>query len=837
MVKLLEDKMNAENDTRLGMARIILLVEDSVSYYSRYLPLLYSAVMNQTKRIIDDVSEDELYKVLRLRGRPKILLASNYEEALSIFNKYRSYLLCLISDVTFERKGVRDKNAGFYLVEHVKQAISNLPVAMQSSRPENEEKANRLNTYFINKNSQSLQHDIHTYISFHLGFGNFHFRDNDGNHIATARNLGELEASIRTVPESSLLYHARNNHFSLWLKARGEIEIARLIAPYTIYDFKSSEDIRQLLLSILDHHRREKQKGKVVDFSELALTEECSIVMLAAGSLGGKGRGVAFINTLLNYFDFSQYIPNINIKLPRTAIIGNNEFADFLQENDLFFAYTENDFEFIKQRFVEADLSDLLVKRLRTYLQHIKQPIAVRSSGLFEDSLMQPFAGIFSTYLLPNNHPDIDKRLEQLMTAIKLVYASVFSDLSRSYLKAINYKVDDERMAVVVQELVGETHGNYFYPHISGVAQSYNYYPHGYIKPEDGFAIAALGLGKYVVEGKNAYRFTPKYPNTRNYSTKELFKNSQLDFLALNLSETEPDLLKHGEDAGIIRLSIDEAEQHGTLKHLASVYDPDDDRMKEGLENAGPRVINFADILKHNYIPMAGALQGILDVIQEAFGTAVEIEYAVDLNKDRSGQATFYMLQIKPLVGTEMDTDVQIENYDFEHAVLYSENSMGHGRIPNIRDVIYVPPERFDKMKTLDMADEIEAINAQMEKENKWYVLIGPGRWGSSDNMLGIPVRWAQISKAKMIVELGWENFILDASLGSHFFHNVTSMKVGYLSVHEHYDNEYIRWDILQQQELVQEYTYFRHVRFPQPLSVVLDGKKQIAVIQQNHNQ
>ena len=837
MIKLLEDKANAANDTRLNMSRIILIVEDSVSYYSRYLPLLYTSVMQQTRRIIDDVAQDELYKILHLRSRPKVMLATNFEEAMEIFEEYRNYLLCLITDVSFERNKERDKNAGFELVKTFRQKISNLPIAVQSAKIKNKEKTEEFDAVFINKNLQNLQHEIQHFIGFHLGFGNFHFRDSDGNSLAVARNINELEEKIRQIPKDSLLHHAKQNHFSLWLKARGEYEIAKLIAPYTINDFKSAEEVRHTLLSIIDQHRKEKQKGKVVEFSERAILEDTSIVKLGAGALGGKGRGVAFINTLLNFFDFSEYIPGIKLKMPRTAFIGTDEFINFIEQNGLHEIYTEKDYKKIKQIFYKSRLSEALLSKLRTYLGYIKKPLAIRSSGLFEDSLTQPFAGIFATYILPNNHEDFEVRLEQLIQAIKMVYASVFSKLAQEYIKAINYKIDDERMAIIIQELAGKQYGNYFYPHISGVAQSYNYYPYGHIKPEDGFAVTALGLGKYVVDGEKSYRFSPKYPNAKNFSAEELFKNSQTEFLALDMSQKVLNILEDDEDAGIVRLPISKAEKHGTLKHLASVYDFDNDRINEGLDSRGPRIVNFANILKHNFIPLAKTLDGVLDVIKEAFGTAVEIEFAVDLDKDRNGLATFHLLQIKPMVGGDVDTNIEIDDDTLKGAVLYSSHSLGNGQFFGIQDVIFVHPRYFDKMKTVEMSMEIEKLNYTMQQAGKKYVLIGPGRWGTNDKFLGIPVVWNQISNAKVIVELGQEDFKLDASLGSHFFHNITSMKIGYLSVDEGKNSEFVNWDVIENQEVIQETNYFTHVRFQNTLKIKLDGKKQRAIIKPGENE
>lgn len=831
MVKLLEDKVNVENDTAMGFTKVILLVEDSPKYYSRYLPMLYSIVLEQTKHLIEDVNTDELYKVLKLRGRPKILLASSYEEAIEIFNKFQEYILCVISDVRFPKDGKLDSEAGISLIQYVREKVDNLPAVLQSSDGDNERIAHTLKASFINKNSETLLQDLKTFITYYLGFGHFVYRDNEGRQIAIAKSMREFEAYLKTIPEESLVYHAVKNHFSLWLMARGEIKIAKIISPLKVSDFKSPAEMRNFLINIIKVHRSEQDMGKIVSFEESAILEESNIVSLAPGALGGKGRGLAFINTLIYNFQFSDLIKEINIRTPKTSIIGTDEFDIFMEINKLHdFVYNERDYEIIKRRFMESDLSYNLVKRLKIFLKLITKPIAIRSSSLFEDSLMQPFSGIFETYLLPNNHPDFDKRLEQAMDAIKLVYASIFSTNARTYFEAIHYKIEEEKMAVIIQEVVGNQFEDYFYPHISGTAQSHNFYPVAHMKPDEGFAVIAMGLGQYVVEGEKAFRFSPAYPTLDIVSSKDLYKNSQVHFYAVNLGGLDLNLLE-GEDAGLIKLDIDKAEGHGTIKHCASVYDIENDRLVPGIDSPGPRVMNFANILKYDYIPLAKCLSLILDVVKEALGCPVEIEFAVDLNKTRNNQSSFYLLQIKPLVGNESDYSIEENKLDKNQILLYTHKSMGNGRIDEITDIIYAVPEKFDNLKTLEMTYEIEKLNAQMLKENRKYVLIGPGRWGTRDRFIGIPVAWPQISNAKIIVEMSLDDFPMDASLGSHFFHNVTSMNVGYFSVNHTSPGDFIRWEIISKQEKIAETKYFRHVRFEKPFSVLMDGKKGIAVI------
>ncbi len=831
MINYLEDKINLENDTNIGMVRVILLVEDSAKYYSLYLPMLYNIVLEQTKHIIEDVTTDELYRILRLKARPKILLASTYEEALYIFNKYKEYVLCLISDVKFKKDGKLNENAGFNLVKHMRKEIKDLPIVLQSSDDNNSQNAYELKASFISKNSETLLLDFKSFITHYLGFGNFIYRDKEGGQIAIARSLKEFEELLKTIPEESLLYHARKDHFSLWLMARGEIQVAKILNPAKVTDFKDPAALREHLINVIQHFRNEQNMGKVIPFEESSITDERNILALTEGALGGKGRGLAFINTLIYNYDFSQHVPNINIRTPKTSIIGTDEFEYFLDRNKLRErAVTETDYDEIKRLFIDGKLTETLIRKLKLIIKNITKPLAIRSSGLFEDSLNQPFAGIFETYLIPNIHSDPAVRLEQLMDAIKLVYASVYSPIAKGYIEAVNYRIDQEKMAVVIQEVVGHQYQDVFYPHISGVAQSYNYYPFAHMKPEEGFAVTALGLGRYVVEGEKAFRFAPQYPDLEINSPKDMYKSSQLYFYAVDLAKKDVNLLE-GEDAGLRKLDIYDAEMHGTLKHLASVYSVENNRITAGLRDAGPRVINFADILKYNYIPMAKTIEVVLDVVKEAMGSPVEIEFAIDLTKDENYNASFYLLQIKPLIGNATDYEVDMSKIDRNTILLYSEKEMGNGIMDDIHDIVFVDPDTFDKSKTLEMADEIDKINKEMGKSGRKYILIGPGRWGTRDRFIGVPVAWPQISNARVIVETSLEGFPLDASSGSHFFHNVTSMNVGYFCVQPELSDSFIRYDMLRNLPEITKTEYFSIARFENPVTVRMDGKKRISVI------
>ncbi len=837
IVKSIEDEANVENDTRIGLVRIILLVEDSALYYSKYLQMLYSIVFGQVQQVLPEVEKNELDKICKMRSRPKILHARNYEDATLIFNKYKDYMLCVISDVEFEREGMPDKTAGVKFIKYIKSHILNLPIILQSSELSNEQLARSLNVGFINKNSDTLLADLKNFLTYYLGFGDFVFRNREGKPIAVAKSLREFEALLSVIPDETFYLHAVENQYSLWLMARGEIELARIINPMRIGDIKDIKESRRLFIETLRKYREEKKKGKVLSFDETATMDEKNIVSFASGSFGGKGRGLAFINALVYNIDFGPICNEINIKTPITAIIGTDEFEYFIEINSLheLVIRPEATYKEIRQAFVSAKLSQNLVKKLEFFVDQIEKPIAVRSSSLSEDSLTQPFAGVFDTYIIPNNRSEKKNVLDNLMMAVKLVFASVYSDNSKTYFQAIHHRVEDERMAVVLQELVGDQYGDYYYPHISGTAQSYNYYPVAHMKPEEGFAVAAVGLGSYVVEGWRSYRFSPRYPKIEMYTNKDLLNSSQRKFYALNTMKGEVDYVTDGELASLELLDIEVAEKHGTLAHCASVYNSDNDLIEPGISQAGPRVIDFGNILKFHYIPLAETIDMMLGTIEDALGSPVEIEYAVDLNRRENGLPSFYLLQIKPLVGNQLSVNIDFGKIDRNSMLLYTESSLGNGEINHIQDIVFVDIEKFDKLKTHDIAGEVELINSYMNKHNREYILIGPGRWGTRDPFLGIPVVWSQISKARVIVEVSLANFPLDSSLGSHFFHNVTSMNIGYFSVLDTSMTDFINWELLQESETMQQTKYLKHIRFTQPLKVLMNGKQKKSVIVFNH--
>ena len=831
MIKYIEDKLNAVKDTKIGLVRVILLVEDSIRYYSRYLPLLYTEIMKQTQRIISDEHLVDMKKLLRMRARPKVLMAESYEEAQGIIEKYKDYILCLITDMKFPVEGRREDQAGMKLINYVRDQVPDLATLLQSSDPINAGKARELNASYIDKNSENLSKELTDFVFRYLGFGDFVFRDRKGQPIGRARSMEEFKDLLFTVPDESLVYHANRNHFSGWLMARGEIQIAKELQPIKVSDFPSTAGLRQHLIEVHDQLQQNKTRGQVVPFDESLLDEVHHVLRLAEGSLGGKGRGMAFLHLMIEKCDLNTIISDVNIRIPQTAVIGTEEYDFFIEQNGLteFFTRTVA-YREVKARFLAADLSPGLRNKLRRYLKYSNGPLSVRSSGMFEDSLSQPFAGIYDTFLLPNNHPDFNVRLRQLEEAVKLVYASILSESARAYFDAISYKTDEEKMAVLIQDVVGARHGRYFYPDFSGVAQSYNYYPVAYLKPEDGISVIGIGLGKYVIDGEKAFRFCPHYPKIDFVSPEEQLELSQQEFYGIDMMEDHVNLIE-GDDATLSRLSVGEAQEHGALQYCVSTWDYQNNRLQVGGELPGPRIVNFAYILKYDYFPLAKVLEVVLDIVKGAMGTPVEIEFAVDLNKAGNGKPNFYILQIKPLLGDLEEYNLDLSEVRREELVLYSDRAMGNGRIDGLKDIIFVDPERFDKTRTVEMTREIEELNNLMKQEDRGYILIGPGRWGSRDPWLGIPVNWNHISNVKVIVEAELPDFKVDPSLGSHFFHNVTSMNIGYFDIPCNSAANFIDWEWLRSHKAAHRSEHLVHLRFEDSLVAKMDGRKRISVV------
>lgn len=830
MAKYLEDKMNLERDTRMGGIRVILLVENSARYYSRYLPILYTEVMTQTQKLIQsEPSDSDMSIVMKIRIRPKVILVSNFEEAVEIIDRYKENLIGVISDVRYKRNGVEDENAGIELIKYVARTDDKIPCLLQSRDMENEAKAQKLGAAFIDKNSPTLALDIKSFIKKYLGFGDFIFRNGNGEPIDKATSIEEFKQKLLSIPDDSLAYHSIRNEISTWLMARREITLAKHLRRYRFEDFKTPDIARQFILSTFEKSELKKIKGRIINFNPKLVDSNRYITRLGKGSFGGKGRGMAFLSNFIENVDLKKLIPNLKIEIPKTAIIGSDEFDNFIENNNLIgIIYSERTYDEVKSAFVSSPLPSSLKAKLRSYLEIITRPLAVRSSGLFEDSLGQPFAGVYSTYLIPNNHPDFERRVEDLENAVRLVWSSIYTDSSKAYFNAIDSMIEEEKMAVIIQEVIGNEYNGKYYPNISGVAQSFNFYPFSYIKPEDGFAVIALGLGAYVVGGEKTHRFCPRYPKLQLASIQDMARDSQKYFYAIDMTYPEYNLVRDGEQATIKSYDLKTIEQDGNLQHCASIFDYMNDRIGFDFSVRGPRIVNFPDILQYNYIPLASSLDILLNIFSQAMGAPVEIEFAVNREND---EWIFYLLQIKPLIKNDYHMDIDNENIDFDKAILRADKGMGNGRLSDISDIIYVDPEKFDRLKTEQIAEEVKYFNDKLKTTDSGYILIGPGRWGTRDRMTGIPVLWSDISKAKVIVEQGLKDFPLDASLGSHFFHNVTSMNVGYFAIPYEAGNSFIRFDRIEQQELVEEKEFVKHVRFRHPLTVFMDGKKQISVI------
>ncbi len=820
IIKLFEDMKNVDHDTKYGSVRVILLVEDSPQYYSIFLPLMYKEIMVQTQMLIEE-SANEQEKVWRKRARPKILLAETYEAALSIYQRYREYIIGVITDVSYPRDGEKDDNAGFRLISNIDPDI---PVLVQSSQPEHRKKAEDFGVLFVDKNSDDLIYEFRGFLKEKLGFGKFVFRLPDGPVVGEASNIREFIEMIKTVPAESLTYHGRKNQFSSWLLARGEIELARRLRPKKISDFENGEEMRAYLTRVFEEAEKKKSRGVISDFSTKAFIYEGTITRFGGGSLGGKGRGIAFLTYLFQKTNFPARYGRYGLRIPSAFVIATGEFDSFIEANGLHDirnkGLSDRD---IMEIFLEAELSEHLMGALEEYLSFVKEPIAVRSSSLFEDSYNQPFAGIYSTYLLPNNENSNEKRLKHLSDAIKLVYASTYFRRARAYIKTTLHTTDEDKMAVVIQKLVGNRFDDVFYPVFSGVAQSYNFYPQPPLKREDGIVNLALGLGKIVVEGGNFLTFSPKRPRVilGFSSIKDMLNNSQNRFYALNMSDKDFDLRK-GEDSTIRELYISDAEEHrDIMKWAASIYDPQDDVLRDSMDAEGYRIITFAPILKYDMYPLPRILQEVLDLCQMAMGGAVEIEFAARLNDERHPE--LHILQIRPILTMKRHIDVEsFAPESREKYLVYSSNALGNGVLTNIRDIVFVHRKRFERGKTVEIAGEIGEINAMLDETP--YILIGPGRWGTKDRWLGIPVEWDQISNTRVMVETPMEDLRVEFSQGSHFFHNIACLNIPYLTVDYRMKENFIDWEWLEQLTPAKETEHIVHIRLERPLEVRVDG-------------
>lgn len=829
IIKFIEDLLNASADVASGLVRVILLVEDSVRYYSRFLPLMYRVILRQTQALIEEEGGDEVYKLLRSKSRPKVLLASDWETAVDLLDRHRNELLAVITDLDFPKDGVLDGEAGLSLLRMAKEFRADLPFIVQSEDPGRRAIVEALGAAFVDKASPSLEHEIGTFLRNNLGFGPFRFVGGDGAIVAIAKNMNEFMQRIAEVPPEVLLRHAEGNHFSIWLAARGELRFARILRRYGRMNFASDAEVRSFLVGILDEARRERERGSVPAFDEAHFRDDESFTRLGTGSVGGKGRGLVFAKSLIDHLELAGHIEGIEVKLPRTAFIGIDEFERFLESNGLMsFAYFEASPEAVVERFLTSPLDDELVARLDRFVRATDRPLAVRSSGLFEDMLMVPFSGIYETLLIPNSHPDPATRLSQLCDAVRLIYASLFSSKAKAYFEVARYQREEERMAIVLQEVVGRRRGRWYYPHLSGTAQSHNYYPVSYLKPDDGLCLSALGLGSWVVDGGACHRFCPRYPKIDIIPADRMRENSQRMFRAIDMERSTPDL-RSGEDAAIAELELDEAEGDPKFRFLASTWDGQNDRLVPGTSSPGLRFVDLGNILKHEALPFARLVDLVLDVGSRSMGSPVEIEYALNLDEE-SGTPAFYILQLKPLIRTDRGGEVDLSRIDLSDAFLRSPKSMGNGRNDDLLDIVWIDPERFERQSTLAIAAEIEALDRLVAKEGRRYLLLGFGRWGTRDPWLGIPVAYSQIAHAAVIVEADLPDFRVESSLGSHFFHNVTSMNIGYITV-PWSETEGIDWLWLRSMPVAARLDHCVWTRLEEPLGVLMDGKASQAAI------
>jgi len=832
MIKCVEDRMNVEHDVKIGHVRIVLMIERSIEYYSLYLPLYYSEVMKLTQELIEFELHDE-DKRLRMRARPKILLVHDYENAMELYNKYRNNIICIVTNVYFKCNNALDDRAGVKLVRKIRESNPDIPILMQSADPENELEAKKLNTEFHNKDSKTLLADVRHFFITNLGFGDFTFRNEDGDEIDRAKSMYHFEKKILTIPEESLFYHANRNHFSAWLMAHGEVEIAKQIRYIVTADFLSVDDIRKFLTNTINKVRKERNKGKLVKFDVSIFTEEEKIVQLAEGSLGGKGRGLAFLNAFLTSMELNKEFDEIDIKIPKTAIIGTNEFDDFLDNNDITIdsVFNKTDRQ-INDIFLKGEISNDLIFKLKRLILNCNSPLAIRSSGLLEDSQSQPFAGVYDTYMLPNNEEDIDDRLEKLLCAVKLIFASPFRVDARKYLNSIQYQAEEEKMAVVIQEVAGTVNENeLFFPNISGTAQSYNFYPIKGMKHEDGIAVLAVGLGKAIVDGGLTLRFCPNYPRIDLQKPEEIVQNSQRSFFAIDLKRDDYNL-REGEEATLRKKMITQKNIKDIFHNLSSVWDYENLSFIDNAYSNGPRVITFRNQIHYNQLPISRILKRILEIGKIGLGVPVEIEYALVLGEGQ--KPCFYLLQIRPLSINSEELDLDLDNIAPKEIFLLSTAGIGNGRINGIQDIVFIDPDKFDNTQTVNMSREIEEINLSLKAKNRPYILIGPGRWGTSDRFLGIPVRWAHIDMAKVIVETIMDNFFVEASQGSHFFHNLVAMNIGYLTLQKDSKKDFIDWDWLEKGNIVSKKKYAVHVELNDPVKVKIDGHSGISVILKN---
>ena len=831
IIKLVEDKMNAEEDILQGGVQAILLVEDSIRFYSTYLPELYRLLLMQNTEFLKDALNEQ-QQILRKRARPKILLATNYDQATELYDRYKNNLLGVISDVGFvmhadDKPADERPDAGMALCRRIRQDNPLMPVLLQSSQVEFRAQARELGAGFIAKNSKTLLSELHDYISTEFAFGDFVFRDpQTGTVIGRAKDLAQMQQMIATVPDDAFEYHTSQNHLSKWLYSRGLFPLAASTRRYNKGHFASVEEHRRVLVGLIRDYRTLLGQGVVARFDPETYSDAVAFARIGEGSLGGKARGLAFMNSMLiKYRQYDKH-DGVRIMIPRSVVIATDWFDEFIRQNGLQYVISQEcTDEEILSEFVTATIPARLQEELKAYIRTVRAPLAVRSSSKLEDSHYQPFAGIYSTYMIPYTENE-DQMLRLLLRAVKSVYASVYFAASRAYIQSSQNLISEEKMAVIVQEVCGTEQNGLFFPTFSGVARSINCYPIGDEKPEDGICNVAMGLGKLVVDGGRTLRFSPRYPQkVLQTSTPELaLRDTQTEVLALSLRPEE--FRTSIDDAvNLRRLTVSEAGEYRNACHATSVWDRENERISDSPYDRGRKLITFNNILKYNTFPLAEIVRDILAMGAEEMRCPVEVEFAVNMDVDAGRERIFNLLQIRPIIDSQDNRPVDWSETETRDALIYGESALGIGQMADIADIVYVKTEKFSSLATEKIADELLALNARLRDEKRPYILVGPGRWGSSDPYLGVPVKWSHISEAKVIVECGIENFDVEPSQGTHFFQNVTSLGVGYLTINPFRGDGIFRQDRLDAREALYEGEYLRLVRFDRPLWVCIDGR------------
>ena len=825
IVKYVEDKRNVLHDTRTMGVPVLLVVEDNIRYYSSFLPVIYTELIKQSRRVIQE-GINVAHKLVRMQARPKILLSSNFEDAAELVQQYRDYIFGLVSDVEFPWEGRLDSEAGFELARLMRSLVPDVPVVLQTSRTEFRPRAQAAGYSFLRKRSPTLLKDLRRILTEHFGFGDFVFRLPDLQEVARAKDLAELEQQLQTVPAESLTYHAQSNHFSHWLMARTEFALAAKLRPRKVSDFTGPEHLRSDLINSINEYRREQSELVIGDFNPATFKpSESHFLRIGAGSLGGKARGLAFIRHLLRKNRIARRFPEVRIAVPPALVLATDNFDQFMTENNLldFALQCEDDHELL-QKFLTAKLPAKLEEALEAFLKEIDYPLAVRSSSLLEDSQYQPFTGVYDTFMLSNGSARLAERLAELFDAIKRVYASTFSRHAKAYVRATPYRLEEEKMAVIVQQLVGGEHGDRFYPDFSGVVRSHNFYPVSPMTFADGIAAVALGLGRAVVDGGKCLVFCPRYPqNLLQFSSVEdIVNNTQNDFWALSLNGASGAGSGHLHEA---RFPLSLAELDGTLSVVGSTYSRDNHAIYDGISRPGTRLVTFAPILKHGLFPLPAVLETLVKAAEDALGIPVEIEFAARLSRRSGDPADFGFLQVRPLTRSRDRQDFSLEDIQPGEVVCQSSKVLGNGRIETLCDAVVVDSHRFERSRSQEVAKTVAHFNSLLNSENRPYLLIGVGRWGSNDPWLGIPVEWDEISGARAIVEAGFRDLRVTPSQGSHFFQNLTAFQIGYFTVNPDAGEGSIDWEWLKKQPALRENGCVRLLRFDAPLRVVMNSR------------